>query len=176
MRNIQVPVTIKNKHAGHISPPVGDPLKQKVALLREGFQVRNSEGEYQAWNVTNGTLRSEADRSIFERFKSPRETFDDHEKWYDPESEVVTQKLCDKLHKFTITPNSNPIEAPHALEDTKTQMAEKGTRISDTFLHAHFVCALLDEYANIQATLQVKKNHDKAEIICMVDTRYSTLL
>ena len=95
--------------------------------------------------------------------------------WYDPESEVVTQKLYEKFRDFTIPPKSNPIEALHALEDTNSQMAEKGMGISDTFLHARFVRALPDEYGRVKATLQAIKNRDWAEIIHhMVGTRYST--
>ena len=47
--------------------------------------------------------------------------------------------------------------------------------IPDTFLHARFVRALPDEYGHVKATLQVMKNHDQAEIIRMVGTRYSAL-
>ena len=57
---------------------------------------------------------------------------------------MATQKLYGKFHDFTIPPKSNSIEAMHALEDTNNQMAEKGIGIPDTFLQAHFVCALPD--------------------------------
>ena len=133
--------------------PRGDPLKQKAVLLREGFSSEELRGVYQAWNFIDGTLQSEVDRSILKRCKSPREAFDHLEKWYDPESEVATQKLYDKFHDFSIPPNSNPIEALHALEDTNEQMAEKGMGIPDTFLHARFVRALPDEYSHVKATL-----------------------
>ena len=69
--------------------PVGDPLKQKAALLRKGFSSEEIRGAYQAWKFINGALQSEADRSILKRCKSPREAFDQLEKWYDPESEVA---------------------------------------------------------------------------------------
>ena len=95
--------------------------------------------------------------------------------WYDPESEVATQKLYDKFHDFTIPPNGNPIEALRALEDTNNQMTEKGMGIPDTSLHARFVRALPDEYSHVKTTLQAAKNRDLAEIIRMVGTRYSTL-
>ena len=95
---------------------------------------------------------------------------------YDPESEVATQKLCDKFNDFTIPPNGNPIRALHALEDTNNLMAEKGMEISDTFLHARFVRALLDEYGHVKAALQAMKNRDRTKIIRMVGTRYSTTL
>ena len=88
---------------------VGDPLKQEAILLREGFSSEEIIGAYQAWNFTDEALRSEVDGSILRRCKSPREAFDHLEKWYDPESEVETQKLYDKLHGFTVPPNSNPI-------------------------------------------------------------------
>ena len=115
--------------------PVGAPLKQKKAvLLREGFSSEEIRGAYEAWNFIDGPLQSEADRSILKRCKSPREAFDHVEKWYDPESEVATQKSYDKFHYFDIPPNSNPIEALHTLEDTNNQMAEKGIGIPDTFL------------------------------------------
>ena len=120
-------------------------------------------------------LQSEADRSILKRYKSPREAFDHREKWHDPESEVATQKLYDKLHNFTIPPNSNPIEALHALEDTNNQMAEEWMGIPDTFLHARFVRALPDEYGHVKATLQAMKNHDRAEVVRVVGMRHSTL-
>ena len=74
-------------------------------------------------------LQSEADRSILKRCKSPRETFDHLEKWYDPKSKVATQKLYDKFHDFNIPSNWNPIEALHALEGTNNQIADKGMRI-----------------------------------------------
>ena len=88
---------------------------------------------------------------------------------------MVTQKLYGKFHGFTILPNGNPIEALHALEDKNNRTAEKGMGIPDTFLHARFVRALPDEYGHIKATLQAMKNRDRAEIIRMVHTRYSTL-
>ena len=97
------------------------------------------------------------------------------EKLYDPESEVATQKLYDKFHDSTIPPNSNLIEVLHALEDTNNQMADKGMGIADTFLHARVVRALPDEYGHVRVTLQAMKNRDRAEIVRMVGTRYSTL-
>ena len=155
--------------------PVGDPLKQRAVLLREGFSIEEIGRTYQAWQFTDGALQSEADRSILKRCKSPRETFDHLEKWYDPEIEVANQKLYDKFHDFTIPPNSNPIEALHAFEDTNNQMAEKTMGTPDIFLYARFVRALPDEYDHVKATLQAMKNQDRAEIIRMVCTRYSTL-
>ena len=85
------------------------------------------------------------------------------------------KSYIDKFHDFTIPPNSNPIEALHALEDTNNQMAEKWMGIPDTFLHARFVRVLPDEYDHLKATLQAIKNRNRAEIIRMVCTRYSTL-
>ena len=72
---------------------VGDPLKQKAVLLREGFSSEEIRGAYQAWNFIDGALPSGADRSTYKRYKSPREAFDYLEKWYGPESKVATQKL-----------------------------------------------------------------------------------
>ena len=95
-------------------------------VVTGGSSSAKIRGAYQAWNFINGALQSEVDRSILKRYKSPREDFDHLEKWYDPESEVATQKLYDKFHDFTIPPNINPIEVLHALEDTNNQMAEKG--------------------------------------------------
>ena len=154
---------------------VGDPLKQKVVLLWERFLSEEIRGAYQAWSFIDGMLQSEADRSILKRCKSPREASDHLEKWYGPESKVAAQKLYHKFHDFTIPPNSNPIEALHALEDTNNQMAKKGMGIPNIFLHACFVCALSDEYAHVKSTLQAVKNRDRTEIIRRVGTRYSTL-
>ena len=155
--------------------PLEDPLKQRAVLLREGFSDEEIRGAYQAWNLIDETLQSEADRSILKRCKSPREAFDHLEKWCDPESEVATQKLYDKFHDFTIPPNGNPIEAFYALEDTNNQMSNKGMGVPDTFLHARFVRELPDEYGHVKAKLQAMKNCDRAEIICMVGRRYSIL-
>ena len=88
---------------------------------------------------------------------------------------MSTQKLYDKFHDFTIPPNRNPIEAFHALKYRNNQMAEKGMGIPDTFLQVRFVRALPDEYGYVKATLQAMENRDRAEIIRMVGTRYSTL-
>ena len=55
--------------------PVGDPLNSKAALLREGFSNEEIRSAYQAWNFIDAALQSEADRSILERCKSPREVF-----------------------------------------------------------------------------------------------------
>ena len=109
-----------------------------------------------------------------ERCKSSREAFDHLEKWYGPKSEVATQNIFDKFHDFAISPNSNPIEVLHALEDTNNEMAEKGIGIPDTFLHARFVRALPYAYGHVKATLQAMKNRDRAEIIRILDTRYFT--
>ena len=81
------------------------------------------------------------------RCKPPGNGFGHLEKSWDPEKEVATHKLYDKFHDFPIPPNSNPIEALHALEDTNDEMAEKEMGIPDTFLHAHFVRALPAEYS-----------------------------
>ena len=54
-------------------------------------------------------------------------------------------------------------------------MAEKGMGISYTFLHARLIRALIKEYGHVKATLQAMKNRDRAKIIRMVGTRYSTL-
>ena len=124
----------------------GGPLKQKEVLSREDFSSEEIRGAYKAWNVVDGAPQSKVDRLVLKRFKSPREAFDQLEKWYGPESEVVPQKLYDKFHDFTIPPNSYPIGGLQALEDTNSQMAEKGMGVPDTFLHACFVRALPDEY------------------------------
>ena len=47
--------------------------------------------------------------------------------------------------------------------------------IPDNVLHARFVHALPDEYDHVKATPHAIKNRDRAEIIRMVGTRYSTL-
>ena len=122
-----------------------------------------------------GALQSEAYRSILNICKSPGEAFGHIEKWYDPENKVATQRLYDKFHDLAIPPNSNPTEALHALEDRNKQMAEREMGIPDTILHARFVRALPDEYGHVKVTLQVMQNHDWAEIIRMVGTRYSAL-
>ncbi|CAN0078075.1 unnamed protein product, partial [Ascophyllum nodosum] len=98
--------------------PEGDSLKQKAVLLRESFSNEEVRGAYQAWNFTDGAPQSETDISILKRWKSAREAFDHLEEGYESENEVATQTLYDKFHDFTIPPNSNPIEALHALEDT----------------------------------------------------------
>ena len=153
--------------------PVRGSLKKKAVGLREGFSSEKIKGAYQAWNFIDGALQSEVYRSILKRCKSPREAFDHLEKWYDPESEVATQKLYNRFHGSTIPLNSNSIEALHALEDTNNQMAEEGMGIPDTFLYARFVRVLPDEYSNVKTTLQAMKNRDRAEIVRMVGTQYS---
>ena len=144
-------------------------------MLRESFSSEEIREAYQACNFIDGALQSEADKSVLKRRKSPREAFDHLEKWFNPESEVATQKLYDKFHDFTIPPNSNSIETLHALEDTNNQMTEERMGTPNTFLHARFVRALPNEYGHVQATLQAMRNRDRAEIIRMVGTRYSTL-
>ena len=88
--------------------PVGDSLKQRAELVREGFSSEEIRGAYQAWNIIYRALQRETDRSILKRYNSPREYFDHLEKWHDPESEVATQKLYDKFHDFIIPPNRQP--------------------------------------------------------------------
>ena len=88
---------------------------------------------------------------------------------------MATQTIYDKFYDTTIPPKYNPIEALLALEDINNQMAEKGMGISDTFLHAHFVRALPDEFSHVKATLQAMKNRDRTEVIRMVSTRHSPL-
>ena len=43
---------------------VGDPLKQKTVLLREGFLPEKIRGACQAWNFLDAALQSEEDRAI----------------------------------------------------------------------------------------------------------------
>ncbi|CAN0439469.1 unnamed protein product [Pylaiella littoralis] len=117
--------------------PVGDPLKQKTGLLREGFSHDEISGAYLAWNFLDAALQSAADRRILKRCKSPREAFGQLESWHDPESEVTLQNLYDQFHDFSIPPRSNPIAALHALEDINNRLEEKSmVRIPDSFLHA----------------------------------------
>ena len=156
--------------------PVGDPLKQKVVLLREVFSDEEIRGAYQAWKFIDAALQSEADRAILKRCRSPREVFERLEKWHGSESEVATQRLYDKFHEFAIPPHSNRIAAIHGLEDINNQMYEKGIgRIPNTVLHARFVRSLSDEYSLVKETLQSMKNRDRDEIIRMVSMRYSNL-
>ena len=156
--------------------PVGDPLKQKVVLLQEGFSNEEIRSAYQAWNFIDAALQSESDRSILKRCKSPREVFERLEKWHDPDSEVATQRFYDKFHEFAIPPHSDHIAALHDLEDTNNQMHEKGIgRIPDAVLHARFVRALPDEYSLVKEMLQAMRNRDRDEIIRMVSTRHSNL-
>ena len=156
--------------------PVGDPLKSKAALLREGFSNEEIRSAYQAWNFIDAALQSEVDRSILKRCKSPREVFERLEKWYNPDSEVATRRLYDNFHEFAIPPHSDPIAALHDLEGTNNQMHEKGIgRIPDAVLHARFVRALPDEYSLVKETLQAMKNRDRDEIIRMVSSRHSNL-
>ena len=61
--------------------PVGDPLKQKAALLQEGFLPEEVRGAYQAWNYLDAALQSEEDRAILKRCRSPRELFEFLGKW-----------------------------------------------------------------------------------------------
>ena len=42
--------------------PVGDPLKQKDVLLRDGFIPEEIRGAYQAWNFLDAELQSEEDK------------------------------------------------------------------------------------------------------------------
>ena len=154
---------------------VGDPLKQKAVLLREGFLPEEIRGAYQTWNFLDAALYSE-DREILKRCRSPREVFEFRGKWYDPENEVATQHLFDKFHEFSIPQNSNPISALHVLENINNQTEEKGMgRIPDTVLHARFVRALPAEYDHAKETLQLMKKLDRDEIIRVVSARYLNL-
>ena len=156
--------------------PVGDPLKQKAVLLREGFSNEEIRGAYQAWNFMDAALQSEVNRAILKRCRSPREVFERLKKWHGPESKVATQRLYDKFHEFAFPPHSNPITAFNDLEDINNQMYEKGIgQIPDTVLHARFIRALPDEYSLVKETLQYMKNRDRDGIIRMVSTRYSNL-
>ena len=102
--------------------------------------------------------------------------FESLEKLHDPDSEVATQRLYDKLHEFAIPPHSDPIAGLHDLEDTNNQMHEKGIgRIPDAVLHARFVRALPDAYSLVKETLQAMRNRDRDEIIRMVSTRHYNL-
>ena len=148
-------ITVHFVDQGMRAVPVGNPLKQKVALLREGFLNEEIRSSYQAWNFIDAALQSNADRSIVKRCKSPREVFEGLEKWHDPDSEVATQRLYETFHEFATPPHSDPIAALHDLEDTNHQMHEKGIgRISDAVLHARFFRALPDEYSLVKETLQ----------------------
>ena len=156
--------------------PVGDPLKQKAVLLREGLLPLEIRGAYQAWNFMDTALQSEEGRAIPKQCRSPREVFKFIGKWYDAEDEVATEHLFDKFHEFSIPQNSNHIAALHAFEVINNQMGEKGMgEIPDTVLHARFARALSAEYDHAKETLQSRKNQDRDEIIRVVSTRYSSL-
>ena len=115
--------------------PVGDLLKQKAVLLREDFSSEEIREAYQAWNFIDRALQSEADTSILKRCKPPKEAFDHLEKRYVQRVRWrLKSYIYDKFHDFTVPPNSNPIEALHALKNTNDQMDEKGVGISDIFL------------------------------------------
>ena len=152
--------------------PVGDALKQKPMLLWEGVLPEEIKGAYQAWNFLGVSLKSEEDRAILKRCRSPRDAFEFVGKWYDPENEVATHQLFDKFREFSIPQRSNPIAALHALEDLNNQMEEKGMgRIPDTVLHARFVRSLPAECDHAKETLQSMKNRDRDAIIRVVSTR-----
>ena len=88
---------------------------------------------------------------------------------------MATQHHLDKLHELSIPQNSNPI-ALHVFDNINNQMEEKGMgRISDTVLHARFVCALPAEYDHAKLTLRSMRNRYRDEIIRVVSTRYSNL-
>ena len=106
--------------------PVGDLLKPKAALLREGISNEEIRGAYQALNFIDAAIQSGADKAILKICRSPREVFESLEKWHDPESEMATQRLYNKIHEFAIPPHSNPIAALHDLKDMNNQMYEKG--------------------------------------------------
>ena len=138
--------------------PVGDPLKQKAVLLREGLLPEEIRGAYQAWNFMDTALQSEEGRAIPKQCRSPREVFKFIGKWYDAENEVATEHLFDKFHEFSIPQNSNHIAALHAFEVINNQMGEKGMgEIPDTVLHARFAHALSAEYDHAKETLQSRK-------------------
>ena len=106
--------------------PVGDLLKPKAALLRECFANEEIRCAYQALNFIDAAIQSGADKAILKRCRSPRKVSESLEKWHDPESEMATQRLYNKFHKFAIPPHSNPIAALHDLKDMNNQMCEKG--------------------------------------------------
>ena len=149
--------------------PVGDPLKQKVVLLREDFSPEEIRGAYRAWNFLDAALQSEEDRAILKQCRSPREIFEFLGKWY----EVAAQHLFDMFHDFSIPQNSNPTAALRALEDINNQIKEKWMgRIPDTVLHERFVHAVPAEYDHAKEKLQSMKTRDRDEIIRVVSTRY----
>ena len=74
---------------------------------------------------------------------------------------MAIHKLHDKFHDFIISPNNNPIEALHALEDMNNKMTEKGMGIPKAFLYARFVRALPGEHGHVKTTLQATKNRDR---------------
>ena len=151
--------------------PVGDLLKPKAALLRECFSNEEIRGANQALNFIDAAIQSRADKAILKRCRSPREGFESLEKWHDPENEMATQRLYNKLHEFAIPPHSNPIAALHDLEDINEGIG----RIPETVLHAHFIRALPDEYSLVKETLQSMTNRNRDEIMRMISTRYSNL-
>ena len=106
--------------------PVGDLLKPKAALLREGLSNEEIRDAYQALNFIDAAISKGADKAILKRCRSPREVFESLEKWHDPESEMATQRLYNKFHEFAIPPHSNPIATLHDLKDINNQMYEKG--------------------------------------------------
>ncbi|CAN0247808.1 unnamed protein product, partial [Pylaiella littoralis] len=52
-----------------------------------------------AWTFLDESLKKEEDRAVLQRCKSPREAFDYLEQFYDPESEIATQRLYEKFHQ-----------------------------------------------------------------------------
>lgn len=70
----------------------------------------------QAWNFLDAG-KTEEDRAILKRCKSPREALKYVERWYDPEREVASQTGYDKFHDITIPSQSNSFFAPHGPED-----------------------------------------------------------
>ena len=77
---------------------------------------------YQAGNSLITALQSEGDSATLKRCRPPIEVFEFLGKWYEPENEVTTQQLFDKLLEFSIPQNSNLIAAFHALEDITNQI------------------------------------------------------
>ena len=94
----------------------------------------------------------------------------------------TTQRVKGRLKSYTISsttspfpPTATPLRHFMHLKTQTTKWLRRGWESLTPSCTRVFVRVLPDEYDHIKATLQAIKNRDRAEIILMVGTRYSTL-
>lgn len=104
---------------GEARRPSNGAQEGKRCAVETDFSMTGIKEARLTWNFLRDSLKDDEDRAVLTRCKSPRYVSWYLEQFYDPESQVALNKLCEKFHDFT-TQNTTARQ-PHSCINTRPQ-------------------------------------------------------